>query len=434
MNASVIKKYVLDQFQRIYEIEGLSDVIDYNDSDSGQIVVPCKSEFFSSEKPYPDSIEWIQWHEKRIPVLFGLSNASPLNDQKERIELSFDLFACCFYFLSGWQEWYDDEKDNFGRSLFVNTLQSKHGFSKIPVVNYYFDILHTALEKSLNRSIPFRCWSDKSYAVHLSHDIDKLKSGWLEDGAHALKNGQLKSFFGMVLKAALGRDTWDNVEEIIALERKYDARSTMFYLPNHRKSKGVKNADYKFTPKVLAEIERVERMGWEAGVHGSFGTGEDLTVFLEEIERFPNAVKSNRFHFLGWNSRKSINVLERSGLKVDCTLGYAEAIGFRNGIAHPFQPFNISENRKATFIEIPLHVMDTTLRYQKYMALSPSNALEKIEEVLLEVRKFKGCLGLLWHNNYFTDYKYAGWREVYENLLGQFQSDGAQTILSSEFQ
>jgi hypothetical protein len=33
------------------------------------------------------------------------------------------------------------------------------------------------------------------------------------------------------------------------------------------------------------------------------------------------------------------------------------------------------------------------------------------------VERFNGCLTVLWHNPYFTPYKFAGWKEIYETIL-----------------
>ena len=58
-------------------------------------------------------------------------------------------------------------------------------------------------------------------------------------------------------------------------------------------------------------------------------------------------------------------------------------------------------------------VMDTTLAKQKYLYAKRDDAIVIIYDLLKEVKQFNGMVSLLWHNNYFSDYKYNGWRNVY---------------------
>ena len=68
--------------------------------------------------------------------------------------------------------------------------------------------------------------------------------------------------------------------------------------------------------------------------------------------------------------------------------------------------------------------MDAT--YRSYMKLPLSDVLADIRQLRDTVRDFGGCLTVLWHNNYFTPYKFAGWRELYEDILQMGKSDGAE--------
>ena len=97
------------------------------------------------------------------------------------------------------------------------------------------------------------------------------------------------------------------------------------------------------------------------------------------------------------------------------TLGFAEAPGFRNGIAFPFAPYHFKHNRPYPLLEIPLVAMDTTFRSYQYTPLP--EILPEVKSLLEEALKFRGCLTILWHNAYFSPHKFAGWREIYEGIL-----------------
>lgn len=66
-------------------------------------------------------------------------------------------------------------------------------------------------------------------------------------------------------------------------------------------------------------------------------------------------------------------------------------------------------------MEIPLIIMEMT--YRVYKNTPVDQILPDIISLMDEVQKFNGCLTILWHNSYFSPYKYAGWREIYESIL-----------------
>ena len=66
-------------------------------------------------------------------------------------------------------------------------------------------------------------------------------------------------------------------------------------------------------------------------------------------------------------------------------------------------------------------VMDTTFRTYKKTPLN--QILPEIENLLVETRRFNGILTILWHNNYFSPYKFSSWKEIYEELLKKGQEN-----------
>ena len=52
-----------------------------------------------------------------------------------------------------------------------------------------------------------------------------------------------------------------------------------------------------------------------------------------------------RQHYLRWKSPDTWRILEKTGLKYDVTLSFADHEGFRCGICFPYKPFDVVENR-----------------------------------------------------------------------------------------
>ena len=62
--------------------------------------------------------------------------------------------------------------------------------------------------------------------------------------------------------------------------------------------------------------------------------------------------------------------------------------------------------------------MDATLN--RYMGLSPEQALDTLENLANEVKDVQGELTLLWHNETVSECnEWRGWRSVYEQVFNR---------------
>jgi hypothetical protein len=59
--------------------------------------------------------------------------------------------------------------------------------------------------------------------------------------------------------------------------------------------------------------------------------------------------------------------------------------------------FDLLERRPLRLREVPFQVMDVTLL--STMALTPDAARAAVVEIAAECRRYRGLLGILWHNN-----------------------------------
>jgi hypothetical protein len=108
--------------------------------------------------------------------------------------------------------------------------------------------------------------------------------------------------------------------------------------------------------------------------------------------------------------------LLKEGIKEDFTMGFADAVGFRNGTTHAFTWFDLSENKQTDLIVRPFAYMDGTLN--EYLKLTPVEAKSKIDLLFNEVKQFGGDFIFLWHNETIGDYGiWKGWSSVLEYTL-----------------
>jgi len=421
--------YILDLFLKSYNMGDLLPEISYGNQSRRCIHInQGKTGSFETKGRIDiqkENIIWKTWHGENIPFFFDSSDQELFVEQDGNWVIQFDLIASSFFLISGWQEYFSENHDQYGRFQFSESVQYRFGFTHLPVVNYYFDILRTVVEKVYKvRISPVLHDTQSPFTICLTHDIDTCESAWLEGSYFALKKRDLITPLKLVLKKLFIQDAWFNFSEILSIEETFNATSTFFFIPTNQKKGGIKNADYNLkNAKFQLVFGLIGKYGGEVGLHGSIGSSLNKNMLKNEVSSFPETINSNRFHFLLYDPKISLNVIEESGIRIDSSMGFAEQPGFRNSFCFPFQPFDIKADRAADLYEIPLTLMDGTL--QKYLNLKPEESFSEIQKLIEQVKKFDGVLTVLWHNTHFSPFKYPGWKELYLRLLTYCQQEHA---------
>lgn len=331
-----------------------------------------------------------------------------------------DYLATAFYHINCLQEYQDCPLDDLNRFPYVNSLQHRHDNIQVNIGQYCFDQLAKELGiKSKKKKTRF----------FLTHDIDSVYGAILQDGFNVLKKGRIDIFFQLLFRAAIGKPDWLNMDLIMKLESVYDCKSVFYWLVNKgRLNSREINADYDFfNPKIQNIYKSVSDKGFENGIHKSISKDG----FESELIKFDKKPIGNRYHYLKFNLPSGFDAIEESGLKLDSSLGFAEKMGFRNNYGLPFTPYNFAQKRPYSFVEVPLHIMDRT--FFQYDRKSPEKATMAILD-FLEKNKENCVLSILWHNNFFTDYKFKGYLKMYKAILeyiclGDFKTISQQEII-----
>ncbi|MFC1568996.1 polysaccharide deacetylase family protein [bacterium] len=409
-------KYVLDYFRKLYQVPD-EIKIGYGTQDCQVQVYQSDTTHFNLLQSFDVSqVIWKTWKNHKIPILFGQNKIEAiLQEDRDYIRINDDILLSAFYFLSGWQEYvyqYHHEDESYPYS---ESLQAKLGITQEPIVHVYFDILKTAIEKMCNIILQLRSYCGKSFALCLTHDVDKCKTGWVEDGFYSLRHGKMKDLIHIISNRIQGHDTWFKFDDILHLEDQYKAHSTFFFIASQKQSGG-ENADYRIDEaNIQKTITDILEQGYEVGIHGSIGSHLRREQLQQDLGKIDHRVTGSRFHYLSFHNPQTISILEEADIQYDSTLGFAEEIGFRNGVAWPFPLFDCQRNQEKPILEIPLIMMDATLR--KYKNEQPEDVFPKIKDLLDCVKHVNGCCALLWHNNYFSNYKFQGWGELYQSIL-----------------
>lgn len=329
-----------------------------------------------------------------------------------------DYFTSAFYLLNSTQEYTDQNPDELGRFKFSSSYQSRLRNPKQNLVQECFDEI-----SKLARVQPKK----EKTRFFLSHDIDAVNGAFLQDGFNVLKKGRIDLLLQIIFRTAIGKPDWLNIDKIMKMESEYDCKSVFFWIVNKgRVNKREENADYRFkSERIQKYFQLVEASGFENGIHKSISNES----FADEFKKYGQIPISNRYHYLKYSLPEAYHDIQEAGLKLDASVGFAEEIGFRNSYGLPFNPFDLKNKKPFSFVEVPLHIMDRT--FFQYKKVNTEQAGKEIFD-FFEKNKENCVLSVLWHNNFFTNYKFKGYLDLYKKILAYIKENNFTTISQEE--
>jgi hypothetical protein len=251
---------------------------------------------------------------------------------------------------------------------------------------------------------------DGAHFVINTHDVDILPAGVLPSlyrlGKYALIS---LIVFRRAQQAAVqalraftvvgGRNPLDQVPELVRTERRRGVGASYFFIAAHKHRR---DGNYRIAdPKVGALMRGIEALGMEVALHGSYTSLEapdSLAAELRQLRDQRVRPRGNRQHWLRFTLDRLIPAVERSGALYDASLGW-DCPGFRAGACFAFPPYNFDRESAATFLEIPLAVMEQGLVTG---GLPEEQWLEECERILAASRRYGwGGISLLWHPTAF---------------------------------
>lgn len=251
-----------------------------------------------------------------------------------------------------------------------------------------------------------------SHFVIPSHDVDFFPVGYASSSWRLAKNAAISlSLFrsfplamkqaGAAVRVGMGgKNPLDQLLPLADREVEQGIEASYYFLPRrvHRR-----DGNYLIDePEVLESMHTLEAKGMEVGVHGSYSSLDEPHGLASEfacLQRHGFQPQGSRQHWLRFTLDRMIPALEQAGAIYDTSLGWSEKIGFRGGACFAFPPYDFAHERPAKFLEIPMVVMEVTLR----------RARQQVEELyrevchLLEVSRQYGWGGIsvLWHPTAF---------------------------------
>lgn len=346
------------------------------------------------------------------------------NWKQEEI-LSFDaipdVLASVFYVISLYDDYLQVEKDKHGRNIGEKSILYQFGWlDKLQVERWseaLIDFIEEENKCSLNRKkIPFQCVPtfdiDNTYAYRLKGRFRLILSVFKD-----VFNGNKRRIKerSEVLNNKI-QDPYDTFDKIISIAQENESTKIFWLLGDYGKY------DKNISHTCKEQKYLIQKMSSYAlvGLHPSYRSNKKVEQLKVEKERLENILKKKvlhtRQHYLKVQLPNTFRVLEKEGFTDDYSLGYADVVGFRAGIARSFLWFDIENDKMSNLRLHPITYMDGTLN--EYMKLSIDEALDVVEKLKNEVAEYGGKFISLWHNETIGDYQnWKGWSKVLEKSI-----------------
>jgi hypothetical protein len=339
---------------------------------------------------------------------------------KNRDTIPFDIFSAVFYFVSRYEEYLPFEPDEHHRFRSTESLAFHLNIVEKPIVNQWVIEFKKMLKSWFGESVVYK---EPEYQFIPTIDIDNAwayaHKGILRTIGGLWKDRsdmETRNFRFQVLRDNQP-DPFNTYELIKRFNSEVEVHPVWFFLvANYGRF------DKNISPQNIHFQNLIRQIATDnaVGIHPSYASNSSPSLVNQELELLGqilgHSVIRSRQHYLRIHLPDTYRTLAHLGIREDYSMGYADSPGFRAGIASPFHFFDLEENKITDLIVNPFQVMDTCL--QQYLKLNPDQAIQKITDIVEQVKKVNGTFISLWHNESLSEWKdWMGWSKVYRELL-----------------
>ena len=262
--------------------------------------------------------------------------------------------------------------------------------------------------------------------VEVTHDVDAIKKNLVTVIKRVtfliykmIKNRKKLRQILKIIKFIAYKDSWNKIQEIIEIEKKYGIESIFFFCPKIKRQKlsaknFIINPSYSSRDLLQSGIIKLLKTKKVAiGLHSPYEKNINTYENIRELETLFNIkIKQNRNHWLKFNWNETWSNLETSGIKIDSTLMFNDRMGFRNSACIKWNPWNFQNKARHQIYAIPTILMDSHL--YDYSKFSENESIKEIEKIILEVEAVGGSVQTLWHTHTLS--KGYNWNKGFEKL------------------
>ena len=324
-----------------------------------------------------------------------------------------DWLAEIFEWLSFADEMSIRARDATGRISYNQSIFARHAISPLrphaSLIMAWFQNFISGQKDSENLPAAPSPLPNARHLVISSHDIDFYFAGRWGSLVRVAKNlgiavlvARSYPFFRdnlrQLFRIARGRRVGDFLPQLLQRSQ-HDGFSSTFFILARREHR--RDANYTLE-QVAYRLREVPKSGSSIALHGSYRSIVENSDLGSEAAALEAAMgerpRGSRQHWLRFDRPDKLFAnIEKASLQYDSSCGWAEQLGFRNGAAFAFPPYNFTREEPYNFLLIPLVIMDRGL--QTARRESPERPWKLAQTVLEESRRLGwGGIAVLWHN------------------------------------
>ena len=376
-------------------------------------------EVIFSKTVYPTKTLFANSYQVKKEVLYSVEKEQKAaQDFVKNNCFQFDLVEMLFFHLSRYEEYHCPKElhDAYDMMQTKEQFLVRYKIHQIPVVDHLVSAFYKMLGFDFGRKkTPYRMTHDIDVIFRFPsiYKLSRSAARILSKGEGANRLGKL---FYAYFKTTIfnQKDPFDTFDWLL---QKANYEQVIYFIAG---GKTKYENFYKIDdPYVLEIIKSAQGLGYEIGLHPSYATFDKEKLLADEklqLEQISNStVQYSRQHFLHYSFEKTASILEKTNIQNDSTFGFQDVIGFRSGTGFEYHPYHFGEERKCTFTETPMVVMDTALLQEV------EEDIEKARIVLfyfLKKNKENTKITFNFHNSTFDEvYRDAKeLRKLYEDV------------------
>ncbi len=341
--------------------------------------------------------------------------------------LPCDLFACCFWMISRYEEYLPFKTDKHMRFSASASFALKNNLLDKPMTDIW--ALHIA--SILQTQYPSYKLSSRKTKHLATFDIDvayayKGRSFYRTIAASAksivsLNFVNIKNQLATLMK--LQQDPYD-IYDFIFTEYKRNNKKALIFITLAAYSTFDKNSSIKnkCIKKLILDLQKKA----EIAIHpGYYSLEKPENIIKERIKLetiLQTKIKKSRMHYLRFSLPNTYNKLIESEIEIDYSMGFADEPGFRAGTCTPFFFFDLTSNAESKLLIVPITIMDGSVH--DYLKLNTAQALEKYKQLFDAVDSVSGTFVTIWHNTSLTEKgDWMGWQNIFSETLTWGEND-----------
>lgn len=361
------------------------------------------------------------WNDTIKPLQVSIGNWQGYHALYFNGTVQFDIFASTFYLLSRYEEYLDIPVDKHHRFEAKYSITGSKDVLREPIVDQW----RMAFEAEIKKVFPEVLFRQQIFSSELTIDVDSAFA-YRHKGMYRTFGGMAKDvmrlrvgnfFRRLIVLTGISKDPYETYSYISEVAASKSSNITWFFLLSDFSKEDI-NVPHtnNYFRKLILRIATKDKVG----IHPGYASNEESGKLSTEKKRLENitgnSITRSRQHYLRLQFPSTYQKLIEEKITDDYTMGYSDDIGFRAGTSLVFPWFDLSKNETTNLMIHPFAAMDTTLN--KYLHLSPDEAIECCRELMSRIENTDGNFCLLWHNETLSERTiWKGWRHVFESVV-----------------